>query len=427
MNVWQIISFVFTALMSLAVAYMFLYVAIGLFATKKFKKATTQHSYGFLIAGRNEEKVIGQLIDSIRKNNYDQSKLEIFVCADNCSEGDRTAEIARSMGAHVYERHNPTKVSKSYALDFLLKNIAKDFPDYNPDGFFVFDADNLLEKNYIQEMNNAFDSGEEIVTSYRASKNYGDSVWAMGSSIHFIRACRFLHSPRAVLNISTNVQGCGFLVTSKILNPKDGWKYGSLTEDAEFSCDSLIKGHRVSYCDSAVFYDEQPVTWKQTYRQRLRWQKGIYQCFNAFSLSLVFKFFTKFNFAFYDFFAYYSPLPVFSTSWAITNGIIAVIQGIISVLDGAAVGGVLLTLSLSLLKYFAVLYAGFFVYGSLSVLKDWKRIKASTTKKLLSMLAYPLFMICIIPICFIAIFKHVEWKPIERTSTSSIEDLSKTN
>lgn len=426
MNTWDIINIVVMTLFSACLIYQVLYIIIGLFAKKEFKDAKVDHTYGFLICGRNEEKVIGQLIDSIRKNNYDQEKIKIFVCADNCDEDDKTARIAREMGAFVYERHDPSKVSKSYALDFLIGNIVKDFPDYNPDGFFIFDADNLLDKNYIKEMNKVFDSGEEIVTSYRASKNFGKSIMSMGSSIHFIRECRFMHTPRTILNLSTHVSGTGFLVSSKVLDLKKGWKYGKLTEDLEFSCENLIKGHKVTYCDTAVFYDEQPETYKQTYRQRMRWQKGTYQCFGAFGLSLFTKFLTKFNFAFYDFFAFFFPLPLLSISWAITNGIVATVESIIAMSNGAAVAATLASLGLALLKWFAILYFGLFLYGSLAVVKDWKRIKASSARKILSMFAYPLFMISIIPICFIAVFKKVEWKPIKHTASTNIEDIANT-
>lgn len=305
-----------------------------------------------------------------------------------------------------------------------MENIVRDFPDYNPDGFFIFDADNLLDKNYVKEMNKAFDSGEKIVTSYRASKNYGQSLMSMGSSLQFIRECRFIHTPRNLFDLSTHVSGTGFLVSSDILNIKEGWKYGKLTEDLEFSCDNLIKGNKVAYCDEAVFYDEQPVTLKQTYRQRLRWQKGSYQCFSAFSFSLIFKFFSRMNFAFYDFWLFFFPLPLISTSWAVVNGIVNIVQSIIAILSGAQVLPVILSLVLALLKYFGMLYAGLFFYGSLAVVKDWKRIKASKTKKILSMLAYPLFMISIIPVTFIALFKKIEWKPIAHTHATSVEELS---
>lgn len=395
-----------------------------MFVKKKYKETNNEHSYGILIAGRNEEAVIGQLLDSIKKQNYDQSKIKIFVCADNCSPEDKTAEIARSMGAVVYERQDTTKIGKSYALNFLFSNITKNYPDYNPDGFFIFDADNILELNYIKEMNKAFDSGEEIITSYRASKNFGDSLLSMGASVAFIRECRFIHTPRAFFNLSTHVSGTGFLFSSKIINIKEGWNYGCLTEDLEFSCDNLIKGHKVAYCDDAIFYDEQPSTIKQTYRQRLRWQKGTYQCFSAFALNLFLKIITKFNFAFYDFLIFFLPLPLFSTSWALLNGLIAIVRSLFAILGGASIITELLLLSVSLLKFFATLYAGMFVYGSIAVIKDWKRIKTSTWKKIASMFAYPIFMIVLIPICFIALFKKVEWKPIKHSSSTSIDEIT---
>ncbi|MGN1201033.1 MAG: glycosyltransferase family 2 protein [Candidatus Caccovivens sp.] len=423
MSNWDIINLILSIFVGLLMIYQIIYIIVGLFAKRKFPEAKEEHCFGILIAGRNEENVIGQLLESINKQNYDTSKLKIFVCADNCSENDKTAEIAKSLGAVVYERHDTTKVGKSYALNFLFENITKDFPDYVPDGYFVFDADNILDKNYIKEMNKAFDSGEEIITSYRASKNYDQSIMSMGSSIAFIRECRFVHSSREFFKISTHVSGTGFLFSSKVLKTSDGWKYGRLTEDLEFSCDNLIKGHRVGYCDDAIFYDEQPVTFEQTYKQRMRWQKGTYQCFSAFALNLFCKTMTTFNFAFYDFFMFFFPLPVISTSWSLLNGAVAIIKSCVAILGGAPLLTVLFSLALSLLKFASILYIGLFLYGSLAVLKDWKRIKASTGKKIASMFAYPLFMIALIPICFIAIFKKVEWKPIKHSASTQVDDL----
>ena len=58
--------------------------------------------YAVLICARNEQRVIGDLIASLRGQTYDQSLLSIFVLADNCT--DDTAMVARVAGAHVYER-----------------------------------------------------------------------------------------------------------------------------------------------------------------------------------------------------------------------------------------------------------------------------------------------------------------------------------
>ena len=72
-----------------------------------------------------------------------------------------------------------------------------------------------------------------------------------------------------------------------------------------------------------------------------------------------------------------------------------------------------------------MLYLGLFLYGSLAVIKDWKRIKATNKKKFIAMFAYPIFMISIIPICFIALFSKVECKPIEHKEAINIEEINK--
>ncbi len=426
MSIWGVINIILTTLASVLVLYQIVYVIVGFFYKKKYGPAKEDHTYGILIAGRNEEAVIGQLIESIKRQDYDQSKLRIFVCADNCSEGDKTAEIARSMGADVFERHDLTKIGKGYALDLLLRGIAEKFPDYHPDGFFVFDADNILEKNYIKEMNKAFDSGEKIITSYRASKNFDESLWSMGASIGFIRECRFTHGPRNFFNLSTHISGTGFLMSSEVINPSDGWKYKKITEDLEFSCDKAIAGYKIAYCDDAVFYDEQPATWKQTYRQRMRWQKGGYQVFGALGLRMILQFFRRLNFGFYDMFITLSPLPMLSTSYALLVQLIKTVKSIFLILGGASVLAQLGSLAISFVSLFLSVYAGMFVYGSLAVLKDWKRIKAKPFRKILSMFAYPLFMITLIPLTYSAIFKKVEWKPIKHNASNNAEQLMKT-
>ena len=104
--------------------------------------------------------VIAQLIRSVRAQKYPEELIDIFVVADNCT--DNTAQAAREAGAVVYERHNTYAVGKGYALRFLLENIFKNFGEYAYDGFFVFDADNVLDCRFVEEMNRTFSDGYEV-------------------------------------------------------------------------------------------------------------------------------------------------------------------------------------------------------------------------------------------------------------------------
>jgi len=251
------------------------YAIIGLFFTRKFKEAKKKHKYAICIAARNEEQVIGNLIDSIDKQDYPKDLLTIFVVADNCT--DKTAEIARKKGCIVYERFDDKHKTKGYALQFLFKNIEKDYKTSSFEGYFVFDADNLLKEDYVSRMNDAFDSGEKLITSYRNTKNFDENFMASTFAIHWIRSIRQNHRARSFLHLATNIQGTGFLFSNEIV--ADGWKYTSLTEDRALTADAVSQGYQISYQDKAMFYDEQPTKFSVVWRQRVRWRKGHLQAF----------------------------------------------------------------------------------------------------------------------------------------------------
>ena len=72
-----------------------------------------------IIPAHNEEEVVGNLVESLKKQDYPKELYDIYVIADNCT--DSTANIARNAGAIVYERFDATKKTKGYALQWFLK------------------------------------------------------------------------------------------------------------------------------------------------------------------------------------------------------------------------------------------------------------------------------------------------------------------
>lgn len=256
-------------------SYKTIYKIAGLFITRKFKPAKNMHKYAILVAARNEENVIGQLVDSINSQDYPRELVTIFVVADNCT--DKTAEISRKLGAVCYERNDPVHRTKGYALQFLVECIRRDYGIDAFEGYFIFDADNLLNKDFISRMNDAFDSGEKIITSYRNTKNFDDNWISASYGIHWLRTVRNEHRPRSFFRLATRIQGTGFLFAHEVI--KNGWNYTSLTEDRAFCADAVANGYTISYNNAAEFFDEQPVDIKIAMRQRIRWAKGHLQAF----------------------------------------------------------------------------------------------------------------------------------------------------
>ena len=188
-------------LFALMYSYQIVYMFVA-FKAKRGKNPGMQnvhpHKYAVIIAARNEELVIGQLIKSIKNQKYPEELIDIFVVADNCT--DNTARVAKEAGAIVRERFNKAQIGKGYALDYMMKIIEREYSSRKYEGYFVFDADNLLDENYIAEMNKTFNQGYRVITSYRNSKNYDQNWISAGYALWFLHEAEYLNLPRMVLN-----------------------------------------------------------------------------------------------------------------------------------------------------------------------------------------------------------------------------------
>lgn len=445
------------------------YIIISLFFTRKFKPAKNNHKYAVCIPARNEEAVIHNLIKSIKKQDYPQELITIFVVADNCT--DNTAQAARDNGAICYEHFNPDERTKGFALKYLFEQIEADYGIQSFEGYFIFDSDNLLKKDYISRMNESFDAGEKIITSYRSTKNWTESWIASTYAIHWLRSIRWRHRARSVLHLATNIQGTGFMFSNEIV--KDGWKYTSLTEDRSLTADCVVEGYEISYNNDAVFYDEQPTDLKVALRQRLRWSKGHLQAFAESGWGLFKNIFIDKNtkhkegdkwynylwrtirhrFMSFDTFAQLIPKNViYAAKWIITrlilypfvvweSGAVMWIFGgdnYIANLVKQLVGNIDITLDAGwksyLLSLLLVIWSRIFYRLCRYIINIWiavyifiieyKRMpKFSIWKKILYCFTWPTFDIIGRYTQYIALFKKVEWKPIPHNSKVTIEDL----
>ena len=362
-----------------------------------------KNRYAVLIAARNEERVIGDLIDSIHGQTYPGYLLDIFVVADNCT--DRTAEVVRCKGAECYERVNREKVGKGYALEFLLNQLMKDGVLEDYEGYFIFDADNILQRDYVEEMNRVFNSGYEVVTSYRNSKNFGENWISFGYGLWFLHEAEFLNKGRMAYGNSCMVSGTGYLISTKVLLKNNGWKFFLLTEDIEFSADCILNDIKIGYCGNAEFFDEQPTRLKDSWNQRLRWVKGYYQVFGKYGRRLASKTAREHSFSAYDMMMGYLPAFLL-TSVASLIGLAMLVIGIVAAQNW------MFTLQ-SVGVFLISTFAAMFVLGIYTEVTQWKKIPCSNQKKIAYLFTFPIFMYTYFPIAIAAISRKVEWKPIQ--------------
>ena len=402
-------------------AYQLFYIVEVLWRRHRDERtASTNHKFAIMISARNEEKVIGNLLDSINKQDYPKDCFDIFVIADNCD--DFTADISRRHGAIVIERHNTELVGKGYALDYGYHYIQEHYGDAGYEAYMVFDADNVLDRGYIAAMNVTLDHGAAASTSYRNSKNFSTNWISAGYGTWFIREAKFLSQARQDLGTSCAISGTGFFIRADVLEAAGGWKWHLLTEDIEFSVVSAINERRIEYTPNAVLYDEQPVRFKDSWTQRERWAKGFYQVFGKYAKDLIRGMFTSSKgkrFACYDMFMTIAPGMLLTIVTVIFNAAMLV-MGAMGLMSLSYMGA---SSSFSLL-FCLVNYTLFmFIIGIVTMFVEWDSFMAPTHKKLLYSFTFPLFMLTYIPIAIVALFKKPQWKPIDHSVSVTIENL----
>ncbi|MBP5426483.1 MAG: glycosyltransferase family 2 protein [Clostridiales bacterium] len=282
----SIIGFILQVLLWIVFIYYFIVSAFGWL--KRGEVPATEfpvkNRFAILIAAHNEERVIASAVRSLNDIDYPKDMYDIYVIADNCD--DKTAEIAREVGAQVYERVDSVKKGKGYSLEWMFNNLLAMEVEY--DAVCILDADNLVSKNFFLEMNKRLCQGHKVIQGYLDSKNPEDSWISANYSIAYWISNRLFQLPRYYLGLNCALGGTGFVMRMDVLK-EIGWGAICLTEDLEFSLKLIQKNMKVAWSHEAVVYDEKPLRLVQSCRQRKRWMQGHCDCASRYLKALLIK------------------------------------------------------------------------------------------------------------------------------------------
>ena len=254
-------------------AFSFYFLIIALFAWKRprpYPKSRPRTRFACLIAARNEEAVIGALVESLRAQSYPAALYDIYVIPNNCT--DDTEGAARTAGAQIFRCFEPVRCKGDALHEAVSWLLPRGY-----DAFCVFDADNLVHQDFLSHMNDAFCAGARVAKARMRVKNPGDS-WVAGCyGLYFALFDVFFNRPRAALGLSAKLVGTGFAVHREVLLRQGGWNTETIAEDAEFAAQCACRGERVWWVSEALTFDEAPASFRVSLTQRLRWCSGI-QC-----------------------------------------------------------------------------------------------------------------------------------------------------
>lgn len=235
------------------------------------QKEKNGHNYAILIPARNESLVIEKLLISIENQTKKINPEDVYVIVE--TKKDKTVSIVEKHKMTIVYRKNLNKKRKGFALDDAIKEILKSNKKY--DAYFIFDADNILDKNYIKEMTKSFDEGYDIGIGYRNTKNSKNLVSA-ASALTFSMINTIGNKRKSKYTNNLIISGTGYYIKGTIIESWKGFPFNSLTEDYELSLYSILNNLTTTYNDSAIYYDEQPESFDVTITQRSRWVKGYF-------------------------------------------------------------------------------------------------------------------------------------------------------
>lgn len=267
----EIIFYVITVSLILYSIYFFIKCIIK---NKFIKNYNPKTKFGIIIPARNEEKVIGKLIDSLISQNYPKNMYDIFVIPNNCN--DNTEQIAISKNVNIL-KYDIKFNSKGEVLKKAFSDLIKE----NYDAFIIFDADNIVDKNFIKEMNNSVLNGSLACQGYRDSKNYNDNWLSYSYSMFYWLQNLFFNKIG-----NTSVSGTGFMIKKDIIK-QYGFNMQTLTEDIEFSVNCNLNKIKIDFCSTAITYDEQPTNIITSWVQRKRWTVGVVQCLKLYIKKII--------------------------------------------------------------------------------------------------------------------------------------------
>ena len=362
---------------------------------RRIPPSVPEARFAVLLPARNEEAVIAATVAQLLRQNYPRDQFDIYVIPNNCA--DATEDRARAAGAKILTCRCPVR-NKGDALREAFSQLSGRY-----DAYCVFDADNLVHPDFLARMSDAIARGAACAKGKHMALNPYDS-WVSGCyDIYFENFSLLYSRPRDALKLSAKLVGTGFMVTDDLMARLEGWNTQTMAEDLEFAAQCAQAGIRVHYVPEALTYDEEPVTFSLSMRQRRRWAAGVQQVANLYIPKLL-----------------AAPPTRYLPDMLVT---LALIYAQLLALIPAVYGFWGMTIIAATIRL-GLLVLGFCAGGWGLALLLTLTAGRKPEKMWRSILLYPLFLASWYPLHIIALFsKPKTWRPIAHKGTPSPDKL----
>ncbi len=401
---------IYYILFSFTLLYSLYFLITGMFAFIKNKHQIghydSKNKFAVLVAARNEEIVIKSLVESLKQQNYPKKLYDIIVLVNNSS--DHTDLAAKEAGATVINVDVPVK-NKGDVLKYAFHK----FKESDYDAYVIFDADNIVHPNFLSRMNDTIESGYEVAEGFRDSKNLDDN-WLSGSySLFYYIQNFFFNKSRMNVGLSSSINGTGFMVKRETIN-RNGFEPVTLTEDIEFTAMCALNHTKIAFVEDALTYDEQPVVFKDSWKQRKRWSMGCLQCCKHYDWKLFKEFLKTGSISCLDMCLVFLA-PIFQVLTLVQVIVLNIFR-----FGGLQLYDIFSYLFASGIFFFFILYASGIVLSLFILLYNHKKIR----RVLGAVLMFAVFILTWIPINIVCLVKrNIKWEPIKHNRDVNINSL----
>ena len=364
----------------------------------KPKKYNNKKRYCILIPARYESKVINNLLLSITKQTTKINPKDIYIIVESIK--DKTVDIAKQYNMNIILRENLSLKRKGYALNDAVTYILKKQIHY--DAYFIFDADNILDKDFIKNMEKSINEGYDIGIGYRNTKNSNTLVSA-SSALTFSMINTMLNERKNKYHNNLTISGTGYYIKGSIIEEWNSFPFHSLTEDYELTLYAILNNLTTTYNKKAIFYDEQPDNFNISLKQRTRWVKGYFEARKKY-INKISKSETKND-------------PNFASKVNAFLGVtpyIYIIIGLLIILVNILITKGITTFLCYLTIFLLLIYTVLVLFTIIMLKKEKNSLNISKSMKIKVIFYNPIFMlsyiICLLRTIFI---KDIKWDKID--------------
>lgn len=247
------------------VLYLFLF---AIFSLKKRKDtyplAKKKYRFAILFPAYKEDGIIQETVQSFLEQDYSRELYDIFVISDQMT--DETNLQLKNLSAIIFKLDS-SKSTKTHALQTAIQRIEKREEIY--DIVVIMDADNIVEENYLNKINDAFYSGCSAVQTHRMAKNRDTSIAVLDAISEEINNSIF-RKGHTLLGFSSALIGSGMAFEYNLFK-ENIMKASDIGIDKQLEMSLLMDNIYIEYLEDVPTYDEKIRGKAGFYNQRRRW------------------------------------------------------------------------------------------------------------------------------------------------------------